>query len=440
MDRLFVEYNDKNQLQRYVYLKEGLKPPNAVGMESPTIKTIEIVGNGYSKVDTKTNTITLTEGFDTSKIVLTMSEDIKLNGKQVYGQWNNGKTVTYGSIAVDSNLENTLIITPAAEHKKATAIGTITLDLDESITIKDANGNKFDGQVKINIVPAIVQLIQPAEKTVVVGETVELPKTVLAKFSNGTSKEVPVTWHPNKIDTSIPGEKVITGTVEGYVGSVSLKVFVVETGPAQISLFKDSTSSSNKIDFVTISNFYFKNIDTGKTYNTGSIPSQSTRKNQFIMKDLPEGKYTIHFDTPKGLGLDYILLGETYKETVYNAKTNPLVVKKQSGDTSNYVKIVLKADRTLAEIKPLKDLSVPVDISYNEFVNTLPKQTTIIDSAGKEHQVALNWDIRPFNFENYNKPGEITLSSEFFTLPLNVSNTNPATRLDVGLKVNFVKK
>nr|WP_276319942.1 Ig-like domain-containing protein [Bacillus infantis] len=278
----------------------------------------------------------------------------------------------------------------------------------------------------------IVSLITPETLTVNVGDEVELPATVTAMMSNESTKDVPVDWEPGTIDTSAPGTVTAVGTVEGYSGNVTFTVVIeaVETGEVQISLTKDS----DKVNFNNITEFYLKNKATGKVYREGKTPSQSTRKNQFEMKDLPEGEYTIHIELPEGMNILEIQLGEAYKETVYEAETNPLVI---SSEKKAYAEIAIKAEHTLAEIKPLEDLTVSKNITLEEFKAALPKYTTILDTAGKEHQVNLKWDIRPANLESHKKKGKATLYSELFTLPISVSNTDPATRLEVTLKVTF---
>lgn len=262
-----------------------------------------------------------------------------------------------------------------------------------------------------------------------------MPKTVTAIMSNGKTKELAVTWIPETIDTSKSGRKEAVGTVEGFNGTVVFTVIVevVETGNAQISLFKDSNSSSNKIGFENITNFYLKNKKTGEEFNIGSSPWNN--ESAFVMKDIPVGEYTLNFESPEGLGIKKILIGEAYKETEYDAETNPFVIVKGK---SNYADIILQSEITLKEIQPLNDLVVPVDITLDEFVATLPKQAIIVDTTDKEHQVNLKWDIRPFNFESWKKPGEYTIWSEFFKLPISVSNSDPAQRLEAKLNVKFV--
>ncbi|MEH7123014.1 hypothetical protein V7127_07130 [Bacillus sp. JJ1773] len=204
-----------------------------------------------------------------------------------------------------------------------------------------------------------------------------------------------------------------------------------EKSAAQITLYKDSTSSTNFIDFSNITNFKLKNKDTRREYTVGTTPGN--QKHVYKMSEIPVGKYTIHFDTPAGMSVKEIQQGGAYKETIYHPDTNPLIITKDS----NYVKIILTSELTLKEIKPLEDLTVPENITYNDFLAALPKKATIVDSGNQEHQVDLKWDVRPFNFDNYKKPGTTTLWSEFFKLPVSVSNSDPAQRLEVTLKVNF---
>lgn len=205
----------------------------------------------------------------------------------------------------------------------------------------------------------------------------------------------------------------------------------VEKSTAQITLYKDSASSQNFIDFTNITNFKLKNKNTRREYTVGTTPGG--QKQVYKMNDIPVGEYTIHFDTPAGMSVKEIQLGEAYKETKYNPDSNPLVITNKP----NYVKIVLKSELTLIEIKPLEDLSVPVNIKMNDFLAALPKQATIVDSANQEHQVDLKWDVRPFVFNDWKKPGSYTIWSESFKLPVSVSNSDKPQNLTATLKVHF---
>ncbi|MEH7391515.1 hypothetical protein [Bacillus sp. JJ1474] len=239
------------------------------------------------------------------------------------------------------------------------------------------------------------------------------------------------------------GENVFTYMLKDGAGNTTVKeITIVREKPApivkgkvQISLYKDSTSTSNKIPFENIiGSFYLKDKVTGKEYREGSTPWNG--KERYVMNDIPVGEYTIHFDAPDGMYTHNIWLGDAYKETLYDGITNPLKVVDR-GTIANYVTIVIKTDITLKEIKPLDPLYFSKDITFEQFTAALPKKVTIVDSADKEHEVEISWDIRPFSFESWKKPGEFTLFSNLFALPINVSNTDPATRLEVTVKVSF---
>ncbi len=256
-------------------------------------------------------------------------------------------------------------------------------------------------------------------------ETKFKPENAVEKY------KVFVDWKHGDNDIAFQGK---TGNIklEVVASQVDPEPVVVEFGQAQIRLYKDSTSSTNTIDFTNITNFKLKNKKTGKEYSVGSSPSN--QKYNYEMKDIPVGEYTLHFDMPNGMSIKEIQLGAAYKETNYDAASNPLVITK---DNKEYAKIVLQSDLALKEIKPLEDLKVPSNITINDFNAALPKKATIVDSAGQEHQVDLKWDIRPFNFDGWKKPGQVSLTSEFFKLPVNVSNSVPSQRLEVALKVIF---
>ena len=75
----------------------------------------------------------------------------------------------------------------------------------------------------------------------------------------------------------------------------------------------------------------------------------------------------------------------------------------------------------------MDDFIVPADITYDDFREALPKIGTIVDSNNVEHEVELRWDIRPYNFDNYKKPGQVTIedfNSNNFVLLYNTSESH----------------
>ena len=63
---------------------------------------------------------------------------------------------------------------------------------------------------------------------VILGNDVELPKTVQATFLNGTSKAQTVTWDVSTLDLTKVGEYELTGTVDGTNDTVKITVKVVD--------------------------------------------------------------------------------------------------------------------------------------------------------------------------------------------------------------------
>ncbi len=63
---------------------------------------------------------------------------------------------------------------------------------------------------------------------VILGNDVELPKTVTATFLNGSSKEVAVTWDTSKLDLEKAGSYTLKGAVEGTEDEVTITVKVVD--------------------------------------------------------------------------------------------------------------------------------------------------------------------------------------------------------------------
>ena len=72
-----------------------------------------------------------------------------------------------------------------------------------------------------------IKSIDNINTTVKQGENYTLPKTVTATYSNKSKKAVAITWNPNSVNTSKPGNYTFSGTVKGYSKKVVLKVNVV---------------------------------------------------------------------------------------------------------------------------------------------------------------------------------------------------------------------
>src|SRR5690625_2850519 len=246
------------------------------------------------------------------------------------------------------------------------------------------------------------------------------------------SYRILVDWPHGDNDIDFQGA---TGTLKLNVVATQVDRPIVpeETGEVHVMLYRDSTSAKNRIEFDNLSNYYLKSKDTGLTYSEGDYAAWNNPY-AYVFQDVPIGEYTLHSDMPEGMYVEDILLGGAYSDVEYDPDNEPIVVVE---DERSYVRVVLKSDLTLDYINPLEDLRVPSDITLEDFRAALPTSTTIVDSEGNEHEVDLRWDVRPFNFDRWSKPGETRIKSEFFQLPVNVSNSDPTQRLEVYINVIF---
>ena len=103
-------------------------------------------------------------------------------------------------------------------------IGTAT------ITATTVDGNKTATCVVTVDNPTIL-IIDDLSATVMQYDSYNLPKTILAKMSNGTTDEVEVVWNPNKANTTIIGAFIFEGTVVGYNEVVKLTLNVQKYQP-----------------------------------------------------------------------------------------------------------------------------------------------------------------------------------------------------------------
>lgn len=79
-----------------------------------------------------------------------------------------------------------------------------------------------DNVVKVSI----DSLINPSNQFANIGSTVSLPKRVTANMSDGSTRQVSVSWNPANIDTSVSGIRSSSGKVVGYSGAVTINIAV----------------------------------------------------------------------------------------------------------------------------------------------------------------------------------------------------------------------
>lgn len=79
----------------------------------------------------------------------------------------------------------------------------------------------------------VIITIDNISATVAVGESYSLPTTVTAHMSNNSSQQVPVSWTPATVNTSVAGIYTFSGNVSRYNGTVTLTL-IVEVSPSLV--------------------------------------------------------------------------------------------------------------------------------------------------------------------------------------------------------------
>ncbi|MCY8308146.1 pectinesterase family protein [Bacillus vallismortis] len=93
--------------------------------------------------------------------------------------------------------------------------------------------------------PIITSIVQPEDIAVTQGNAAELPQTVKVVYSDGTQKDVDVTW--DTVDTTKVGTVKVHGTVDGFAPGVIIKVTITAKTtdpPSTIWIVGDSTVSA----------------------------------------------------------------------------------------------------------------------------------------------------------------------------------------------------
>ncbi|WP_284645749.1 pectinesterase family protein [Paenibacillus silviterrae] len=179
----------------------------------------------------------------------------------------------------------------------------------------------IDGLSAASQQPIITSIVQPADKTVTQGGTITLPQTVTAVYSDGTQKDVGVTW--DAVDTTKVGTMDVHGTVDGFAAGVTIKLTVTakDTPASTIWIVGDSTVSS------FADNYYYPRYGWGTqigNYLDGSFTIQnlalSGRSSKSYTVD-PEYR-TLLSGMKNG---DYLLIGFGHNDEKTEAEryTNP---------------------------------------------------------------------------------------------------------------------
>lgn len=185
------------------------------------------------------------------KVKLTMEK--KDATYQTYFYNKNGEKVSVKKLDdTKNNLGKDVYLGLAVANAEAVFSDISVEDKDGKIIYSSSGEDNKKEPAKIS------SIINSLPESVVVTQKIELPKTVVALFSDGTKAEVPVKW--DALDTSTVGNKEVLGTVEGSSEKAKINVNVISKA---IDLSKASTPKitpvildSNVSEMnVTISNF-----------------------------------------------------------------------------------------------------------------------------------------------------------------------------------------
>lgn len=111
--------------------------------------------------------------------------------------------------------------------------------------------------------------------SVACGASYELPKTVIAKYSDGTSAAVSVSWNPSTVDTSIARELTFIGSVAGFADSIKL-VLTVEPKEEEGVL-----GSYELKDVLVLDDYYYDNGVLTQEFSIKPSLAVSTRASAY---------------------------------------------------------------------------------------------------------------------------------------------------------------
>lgn len=108
-------------------------------------------------------------------------------------------------------------------------------------TIYNLNNDQGGGEIE----STITSVTAPNAVTVYQGDTVSLPATVEATYSDGSKAQVNVTW--DSVNTSTVGTKTVKGTIANFATGTSINVTILEKAPVVTgsTIYVSPTGSDN---------------------------------------------------------------------------------------------------------------------------------------------------------------------------------------------------
>jgi GH35 family endo-1,4-beta-xylanase/regulation of enolase protein 1 (concanavalin A-like superfamily) len=138
----------------------------------------------------------------------------------------------------------------------------------------------------VSATPVIITGIENVTASVTEGDSYTLPAKVNATYSDGTKKDVAVTWNPSSVDTSKAGTYTFKGNVEGYDKEITLTL-TVSAKPVIITSIENVTASVTEGDSYTLP------LTVNATYSDGNKKEVAVTWNPSSVVDTSQaGTYT----------------------------------------------------------------------------------------------------------------------------------------------------
>lgn len=113
----------------------------------------------------------------------------------------------------------------------------------------------YNGITDQYVVERNITGLEDCQISIPAGGQLTAPTTVTAHYDRGASGPVPVTWDAavlSAVNVNIPDKTIVTGTVEGYEGTVTLTVIVTAAAdPVSLAPVVDRTIQKNNADLST---------------------------------------------------------------------------------------------------------------------------------------------------------------------------------------------
>lgn len=196
----------------------------------------------------------------------------------------------------------------------------------------------------------IIQKIDTVNITVNLDDEVKFPDKVKALMKDGSEKELEVVWDSQGVDTSVPKNYTVTGTVKGYTYKVTMNINIlnekiVEANDINVELNEDDGYELPKTVKVELSNG--TNRDVPVKWNVEKIDTSKP------------GEYTYFGDI------------EGYKEKVkLNLKVKEVALNLVSISSTNLKEVALKFNKKI-------DITTVLNSNFRLFKGTTPVTSTV---------------------------------------------------------------